>query len=40
MTTAEVIQYLPALYVSSIFMGLVFRWEVQMFKYIKKIFAF
>jgi len=40
MTTAEVVELLPAMLVASIFMGLVFRWEVQMFRWIKKLFAF
>jgi len=40
MSTAEVVQLLPAAIIASVFMGLVFRWEVQMFRYIKRIFAF
>jgi len=40
MTTIEMLELMPALYVASAFMGLVFRWEVQMFRWIKKLFAF
>jgi len=40
MTTTEIIELLPALMVASLFSGLVFRWEVQMFRTIKRWFAF
>jgi len=39
MSTTDVLQHLPTLYACSFFMGLVFRWQVQAFRYLKKKFA-